>query len=380
MFIQNTLISPVLLPLESILKIFQICSFPISRYEEKIAFGADCLFLEKESTNIGGQNVHHPTRIFTACGVPVTGTWAQFNNTSHPSSSQPPASFLSFAFPIPFLYPFSGLSYLPSLCFGVLPHTRTCNHKKTELILKVFGFLSLAYLSDVICHLFVIISHPTILYHYHICWKISAKYLSNFGVGTFNSLSSCSTPFPLVIGLKTPFLFIPVSFARSHSAWVLTFLILVSSTVPYAESLFSPFFIGSWLIAIILCWGGLPLTFRVIFTGFVLPCFGTCAEDSFYTFSWKESWAFPTFTPFSSLVQLSSLIVSPLNFSNFAHLKCRTLITDLFLFTLSFNLNWINLWSLSQRLFSLIISSVMCSLFTKTNPKIASVVQHSLVN
>lgn len=142
---------------------------------------------------------------------------------------------------------------------------------------------------------------------------------------------------------------------------------------------FFPFFIGPWLIAIILHWGGLPLTFRVIFAGFVLPWFGTCAEESFCTFAWKEYQAFPTFTPFSSLVQLSSLIIS-LNFSDFTHLKCRTLITDLFLFTVPFNLNWINLWSLSQRLFSLITSSVMCLLFTKTNPKIASVVQHSLVN
>lgn len=150
-----------------------------------------------------------------------------------------------------------------------------------EMLLKALGFLSLASLRCGPCHPFVIVSHPAILYHYYLCWKISVKYLSNFGAGTFKSLTSClSAPllsqlFILFIGLKSPFLFTSVTFARSHSTWVLAFLILVSSflTSKVLLSLLSCLFSSlCWTLVDchypLLRWFTHSFTFRVIFTGF----------------------------------------------------------------------------------------------------------------
>lgn len=98
----------LLLPLKSILKIFQIYSSLISRKEEKIAFGADHLFLEKENTSTGGLNAHHHTGVcFWTSWSRCLGTIQQHSTCkftltfclSSPQSLISHSLFFSFHFP-----------------------------------------------------------------------------------------------------------------------------------------------------------------------------------------------------------------------------------------------------------------------------------------
>ena len=216
MFIQeNTLISPLLLPLTRILKIFQICSSPIPRNEGKISFGVEPPVLRGGKCPSSHRSLHCLWSSWSSC----VGTTLHTKFILTSCLSPPHYPHLPFLFsPLSLDSPTYQLSvWCAGSHWQLQPQENGDTFEGTKLFELRFSHRYGPY------HPFAVISHPAILCKYYPCSKISVKYPSNSGAENFMSLSShLSVPllsllFILFIELKSPLLFHSAPFARSYS-------------------------------------------------------------------------------------------------------------------------------------------------------------------